>query len=167
MLAIDALDVRVRARLTTSETLTFEVPVPDVEQAVVLKALAWRSRLAPKDVTDLCALLVIAHEYRDRLPEWKLDTPHKGARGDAAKALFALVSMIDRRRPVDGLTIAPGRLAALIRTLVAGPEANPDQVVSAPRLRPLPIAVAAMPCCPRWKPLRQRIRGRRGLPGAA
>ncbi|NMD94834.1 hypothetical protein HF877_05375 [Rhodococcus sp. BL-253-APC-6A1W] len=127
VLATDALDVRVRARLTTSETLLFEVPVPDVEQAVVLKALAWRSRLAPKDVTDLCALLVIAHEYRDRLPEWKLDTPHKGARGDAAKALFALVSMIDRRRPVDGLTIAPGRLAALIRTHVADPDVNPNR----------------------------------------
>ncbi|WP_274521325.1 hypothetical protein [Rhodococcus pyridinivorans] len=42
--------MRVRARLTTGETLLFEVPVPGVEQAVVLKALAWRSHLEPNDV---------------------------------------------------------------------------------------------------------------------
>ena len=51
--------MRVQARLTTGETPRFEVPVPGVEQAVVLKALAWHSRLATKDVADLCTLLSI------------------------------------------------------------------------------------------------------------
>lgn len=41
--------------MTTTEISRFEVPVLSVEQAVVLKALAWRSRLAAKDIADLCA----------------------------------------------------------------------------------------------------------------
>ena len=42
--------------VTTGETLRFEVPVPNVKQAVVLKALAWHSCPAAKDIADLCTL---------------------------------------------------------------------------------------------------------------
>ncbi|WP_305091633.1 hypothetical protein [Prescottella sp. R16] len=127
-LASDPVEVRVRAQLTTGEAVAFEVPIPDVEQAVVLKALSWRSRLAAKDVTDLCTLLVIAHEHRGQLPGWRLDTPRRGARGDAARALYELVSMVDRRRLVDGLVVPAGRLSALIRRHVADPQAiRPEQ----------------------------------------
>lgn len=69
----------------TGETVRFGVPVPDVEQAVVLKAFAWRSRLAAKDVADLCTLLSITHEHRDRLSDWTLHTARIGARKDAAR----------------------------------------------------------------------------------
>ncbi|SMG54937.1 hypothetical protein SAMN02745947_04485 [Rhodococcus rhodochrous J3] len=120
-LAADPVWVRVRARLTTGETLRFEVPVPGVEQAVVLKALAWRSRLAAKDVADLCTLLSITHEHRDRLSEWKLHTARTGARKDAARALHELVTMLDRGQRIDGLTITPARLSGLIRRYVADP----------------------------------------------
>ncbi|UTT50976.1 hypothetical protein [Rhodococcus gordoniae] len=120
-LASDPLRVRVRARLTTGETVRFGVPVPGVEQAVVLKALAWRSRLAAKDVADLCTLLSITHEHRDRLSEWKLHTARTGARKDAARALHELVTMLDRGQRIDGLTIAPARLSGLIRRYVVDP----------------------------------------------
>ncbi|WP_229568850.1 hypothetical protein [Rhodococcus sp. RDE2] len=123
-LASEPVEVRVRAQLTTGRGLRFEVPIPDVEQAVVLKALSWRSRLAAKDVTDLCTLLVSAHEHREQLPGWRLDTPLRGSRGDAAGALYELAAMIDRRRQVEGLTISAERLSALIRTHVADPAAR-------------------------------------------
>ncbi|AYA24358.1 hypothetical protein C6369_007520 [Rhodococcus rhodochrous] len=123
-LASDPIRVRVRARLTTTETLRFEVPVPGVEQAVVLEALAWRSRLAAKDIADLCTLLTIIHEHRDRLPDWKLHTARTGARKDAARALHELVAMLDRGQHIDGLTITPARLSGLIRRYVADPHAT-------------------------------------------
>ena len=121
----DPVDVRVHAHLTTAETLVFDVPVPDVEAAVVLKALAWRSRLAAKDVGDLCSLMTIVFEHRDGLAGWKLDTARKGSRGDAARALYDLVAMIDRHQQVEGLTMVPARLAAMIRRYVADPATPP------------------------------------------
>ena len=123
-LASDPVQVRVRARLTTTEILRFEVPVPGVEQAVVLKALAWRSRLTAKDIADLCTLLTIIHEHRDRLPDWKLHTARTGARKDAARALHELVTILDRGQRIDGLTIAPARLSGLIRRYVVDPHAT-------------------------------------------
>jgi len=118
-LASDPIRIRVRARLTTTEILHCEVPLPGIEQAVVLKALAWRSRLAAKDIADLCTLLTITHEHRDRFPDWKLHTARTGARKDAARALHELVAMLDRGQRIDGLTIAPARLSGLIRRYVA------------------------------------------------
>jgi len=123
-LLADPLEVRVQARLTTDELLVFDVPVPDVEAAVVLKALAWRSRLAAKDVGDLCSLMTIVFEYRDNLA-WKLDTARKGSRGDAGRALYDLVAMIDRHQHIEGLTMVPARLAAIIRRHVADPATPP------------------------------------------
>ncbi|WP_137722810.1 hypothetical protein [Prescottella subtropica] len=116
------LDVTVHAHLTTGEIQVFGVSVPDVESAVVLKALAWRSRLAAKDIADLCSLMAIVFEHRDTITGWRLDTVRKGSRGDAARALYELVAMIDRLHPIDGTTIAPARLAALIRRHVADPD---------------------------------------------
>lgn len=117
--------MRVHARLTTDDTVVFDVPVPDLEAAVVLKALAWRSRLAAKDVGDLCALMTIVFEHRNDLAGWKLDTVRKGSRGDAARALYDLVAMIERHQQIEGLTMVPARLAALIRRYVADPATPP------------------------------------------
>ncbi|MBC2592381.1 hypothetical protein [Rhodococcus aetherivorans] len=124
-LSSDPVEVRVHARLTTDDTVVFDVPVPDIEAAVVLEALAWRSRLAAKDVGDLCSLMTIVFEHRDRLAGWKLDTVRKGSRGDAARALYDLVSMIDRHQHIEGLTMLPARLAAMIRRYVADPATPP------------------------------------------
>lgn len=124
-LSSEPLEVRVHARLTTDDTVVFDVPVPDVEAAVVLKALAWRSRRAAKDVGDLCALMTIVFEHRNDLAGWKLDTVRKGSRGDAARALYDLVAMIERHQQIEGLTMVPARLAALIRRYVADPATPP------------------------------------------
>ncbi|AOD24809.1 hypothetical protein IM25_23970 (plasmid) [Rhodococcus sp. p52] len=129
-LAAEPLSVRVQAQLTTTQTMTFDVTIPHVEQAIVLKALAWRSRLASKDVTDLCALMAITHDHRQHFPEWKLDSARKGARGDAAQTLHDLASMVDRGRQRDGLTLPPGRFTALIRRYIADP--NTGHVAGAP-----------------------------------
>lgn len=129
-LHLTPIEVQVHAHLTTGATLVFEVPIPDVEVAVVLKTLAWRSRRAAKDVADLCALMTIVHEHHGgTLTRWRLDTARTGARGDAARALYDLVAMLDRHRRVEGMTLAPARLAALIRRYVADPAApaNPTR----------------------------------------
>ncbi|KSZ55972.1 hypothetical protein Z045_25865 [Rhodococcus pyridinivorans KG-16] len=76
--------------------MRFEVPVPGVEQAAVLEALAWRSRLAAKDIADLCTLLSITYEHRDRFPDWKLRTARTGAPRTQRGPLHELVAMFDR-----------------------------------------------------------------------
>ncbi|SNT25717.1 hypothetical protein [Rhodococcoides kyotonense] len=121
-LAAHALDIAVHASLHSGDELSFHVPVPDIEAAVVLKALAWRSRMADKDVSDLCSLMAITHEHKDQLQNgWKLDETAKGARLDAQRALHELLKMIDRQQRIPGMTMAAPRLGALIRRYVGSP----------------------------------------------
>ncbi|WP_433607057.1 hypothetical protein [Prescottella agglutinans] len=120
-LAADPLDVRIHATLHSGVTLTFDIPVPDVEPAVVLKALAWNNRHAPRDVADLCSLFAIVHEHQLHKDRWKLTTAKGGTRLDTARALHSLVAMIDREQPIEGLTMPAPRLAALIRAYVGEP----------------------------------------------
>lgn len=120
-LAADPLDVRIHATLHSGVTLTFDIPVPDVEPAVVLKALAWNNRHAPRDVADLCSLFAIVHEHQLHKDRWKLTTAKGGTRLDTSRALHSLVAMIDREQPIEGLTMPAPRLAALIRAYVGEP----------------------------------------------
>lgn len=120
-LAAEPLQVTVHAMLHHGDPLTFSIPVPDVEPAVVLKALAWNSRQAPKDVADLCSLLAIVHAHQLHKDRWKLTTAKSGTRLDTARALHSLVSMIDRGQSIEGLTMPGPRLAALIRAYVGTP----------------------------------------------
>lgn len=97
VLAAPALEVAVHAGLYRGGELPFTVPVSDVEVATVLKALSWRSRLADKDISDLCSLMAIVHQHRRQLPGgWKLDEATQGPRLDAQRALRDLVNIIDR-----------------------------------------------------------------------
>ncbi|MCZ4278453.1 hypothetical protein [Rhodococcoides yunnanense] len=122
-LAAPALDVAVHARLHSGDDLTFSVLVPDVESAVVLKALTWWSRMADKDVSDLCSLFAITHQHKDQLKNgWKLDTATGGARLDANRALHDLLGIIDRHQPLKGLTMVAPRFGALIRTYAGSPD---------------------------------------------
>lgn len=114
------LDVTVHARLHNGESTTFTVCIPDVEQAVVLKSLAWNSRHHPKDIEDLSSLMAIVHHHRERLEGWKLDGPCKGSRGDAARVLRGLAGMADRGQQIGGLRMAQARFSALIRRYVYG-----------------------------------------------
>ena len=45
-------------------TLQFTVRVPTIELALVIKALAYGSRLQIRDVEDIYRLLEIIHSYR-------------------------------------------------------------------------------------------------------
>jgi len=122
-LAAPALDVAVHARLHSGDDLTFSVLVPDVESAVVLKALTWWSRMADKDDSDLCSLFAITHQHKDQLKNgWKLDTATGGARLDANRALHDLLGIIDRHQPLKGLTMVAPRFGALIRTYAGSPD---------------------------------------------
>jgi hypothetical protein len=89
--------------------------VPNVEAAVVQKALAWQSRSAAKDVGDLCSLMAIVHQDKARLAGWKLGTAQGGTRGDAAREFYVLVTMIDPQQRIDGLTMPTARFGALVR----------------------------------------------------
>lgn len=113
-----AVMVHARVTLTPGETIEFTVPIPDVEAAVVLKALAWRSRYADKDVTDLATLFEIVHRYRERIRVWRLaDADLTGARKDAVAALELLTSDVDRggcSRAFIG-SASPVRFSALVR----------------------------------------------------
>ena len=116
-LSASPLDVAVRARLYSGELRTFAVCIPDVEPAVVLKALAWNSRYKPRDIEDLSSLMAIVHQHRAGL-EWKLDGPCIGARRDAARVLRGFVAMADRGRRIEGLRMPAARFSALISRYV-------------------------------------------------
>jgi hypothetical protein len=52
-LALNPIRVAVTARLTDGDTIGFEVPVPDVEAAFVLKILARTVRGSERDIQDI------------------------------------------------------------------------------------------------------------------
>ena len=108
------INVTVHARLHSGTSETFEVCVPDVEAAVVLKALAWDSRYAPKDIEDLSSLIAIVHHHRKDIV-WRLDQPCRGARGDAARVLRGLFDAVDRGRRINGLRMPAAMFGAFIQ----------------------------------------------------
>lgn len=118
------LDVKVLL-FGTKEDLSFTVPVPDVEAALILKALAWKSRGADKDLTDIASLLEIAHAHKNALTRWGYSDGNlaaKGQRLDAARSLHHIVGLHARGRitPLKGMA-SPARLAALIREHIPQP----------------------------------------------
>ncbi|MEV0770779.1 hypothetical protein [Nocardia salmonicida] len=119
-LAVSAPPIMVHANITLTggERTEFDVPVPDVEIAVILKALAWQSRLADKDVTDLVTLFHIVHRHRDHLTGWRLDGQTlTGARRDAVTALQTLAAGVDRGRWAAAVpaAVSPAHFSALVR----------------------------------------------------
>jgi hypothetical protein len=99
------------------------VRVPKVEIAVVLKALATRSRTAAKDLTDLYNLLSIASNYDpDEIGGWKLSNDElNGARLDCARALHELADGAHRNRVLADAEIPREEFVALVREFVARP----------------------------------------------
>lgn len=124
-LSADPLLVDVTALLFSGDDLAFTVRLPDAEAALVLKALAWRSRLSDKDLVDIFTLMEIIHVHKDSLTRWGYSDPAKGGRGarrDAAAALHQVV-----RHAASGRMRLPGgrnsaRLAALIRAHIPTPQ---------------------------------------------
>lgn len=124
-LSAEPLQVDVTALLFGGGDLEFSVRVPDAEAALVLKALAWKSRLADKDLVDIFTLMEIIHGHRESLSRWGYSDPAKagrGARRDAAAALHQVV-----RHASSGRMRLPGgrnaaRLAALIDAHIPVPQ---------------------------------------------
>jgi len=102
-LASAPIPVAVTARLTDGSSLEFEVPVPDVEAAFVMKMLAWTVRESERDVQDLQTLLdIVASEPNYRASPWRMDEPlatSRGERKDAARAAQRMLASPPRRVP--------------------------------------------------------------------
>ncbi|MBO0985491.1 hypothetical protein IOC53_16660 [Rathayibacter sp. SD072] len=117
----ETLALDVTAVLLVDGPLTFATRVPGVERALIVKALAYESRRAQKDLVDLYALLLIreAHDP-DSLGGWRIGyDAGSGARRDAALALHRLVGAPGLRLMLRGSDVPEGRFAALVRTYVA------------------------------------------------
>lgn len=114
-LALPPIKVAVTARLTDGDMIEFEVPVPDVEAAFVLKMLARTVRDSERDLQDIETLLeIVASQPEYRASPWRLDDPKitkAGERGDAARVAAQMISSPPTR--------VPARVRALLRRHVA------------------------------------------------
>ncbi len=107
-------------RLLTGEVLEFNVRVPTVELALIIKALSYGSRLQARDVEDIYRLLEIANAYPpEEIGGWGLrDSGLRASRRDAAVHLHELARRTRRRAESD---VPPARLATLIAALIGRP----------------------------------------------
>jgi hypothetical protein len=125
--ALNASPLRVDALvlLYGGDDLSFTVPVPDVEAALILKALAWQSRTAEKDLTDISSLLEILQLHKTGLSSWGYDDVRRAATGqrkDAALALHRIADLAARGKILPAKARAsPARLAALIKEHIPVP----------------------------------------------
>ncbi|HET9517231.1 MAG TPA: hypothetical protein VFO77_05860 [Actinoplanes sp.] len=120
--ALDAEPVTIDTRVVmlSGDVLEFTVRVPTVELALVIKALAYGSRLHARDVEDIYRLLEIADAYPpEAIGGWRLHEPQlRGSRRDAARQLHELAQ---RSRRQSDLDVPQARLAMLIASLVGRP----------------------------------------------
>lgn len=117
-LALAALPVvhQLDVLLSDESSLQVRVRTPAVEQAVVLKTLATRSRSATKDLIDLYNLLLIVEQYpREEIGGWRLDSQDlRGARLDAVRQLEWLRQMPGLRAALDDTGVAAPAFVQLI-----------------------------------------------------
>lgn len=111
--------VDAKVMLRNGTDLYFTVPVPDVEAALILKALAWKSRYADKDLLDISSLLEITQLHKTNLSGWGFGDSRlasRGSRRDAAAALHVVRDRLDKKIIRSGPAVRqPARLSALIR----------------------------------------------------
>lgn len=119
---------RLDVLLSDERSLQVQVRTPAVEQAVVLKALATRSRSAAKDLVDLYNLLLIVEQYaREEIGGWRLDTSGlRGTRLDAVRQLEQLQRMPGLRAALEGTGVTAPALAQLIMAAIAPAAGAPD-----------------------------------------
>lgn len=122
-LANEPIHLDVRATLSDRSEVAISARVPTVEAALVLKALAIESRLAPKDVVDAFNLLTIRHGAEpDEIGGWRLRSDGlTGSRADAAAALHRLADRARSSRVVAESEVPRTTLVALIREFVTRP----------------------------------------------
>lgn len=120
-LSIEPIIIDVGVTMLDGQRLKFTIRVPTVEVAIVLKAYAFESRHAAKDVADLYSMLEIAHANGlGSTTEWKLlDSPVVGGRLDASRTLHRLADNASRPgSAVLAAGVRPEVFAALVRALV-------------------------------------------------
>lgn len=113
-----ALQIPAIVHMNDGTDIEFTSEVPDVEAAIVLKALAWKSRGADKDASDILTLLEIVHLHKATLTRWGFGDDRLSGRGhrrDSAAVLHALADTLSRGRQPRTALARPARLAALIR----------------------------------------------------
>lgn len=123
-LLADPIIAEVAVTLTDGTLLTFEAQVPTPEHAVILKASAYSSRGAAKDLTDLHNLLQLVHAHTaESIGGWKLNQPGlSGTRGDTQKTLHQLADSAHRNRTFEAAQVRSEVVAALIRSNVGAPK---------------------------------------------
>lgn len=116
-LAQNPIRVAVTARLTDGHTIGFEIPVPDVEAAFVLKMLARTARISERDLHDIGTLLeIVAAQPEYLATPWQMNDPRVtslGERGDAAREAVRMIA--------SPPAMVPARVRALLRRHVALP----------------------------------------------
>lgn len=120
VMASEPLRLTVHAHLSADEVLEYDVKVPGLDMALLLKAAGWKNRRSPKDIADIATLLEI-REAHPELP-WTLDArPLRGRRRDAAQALHELENFLGRRTSSTPppTTVDRPRLRALIKRHIA------------------------------------------------
>ena len=111
----DPLVIDVEADLGGGEILTYQTQIPALEEALVLKAFAWKERSKEKDLADLHTLLEIREAHQETT--WRMNEPTLiGFRKDTREILQPLISALTKKRtffPVPH-AVDRRRLAALI-----------------------------------------------------
>lgn len=107
--------------LSDDSSLSVDVRTPLVEHAVVLKALATRTRNVAKDLVDLHNLLLIAEQHTpEEIGGWRLGVHElRGARLDAARQLHSLRKMPGLWAMLEDTGVAPPTLDQLIRSKIS------------------------------------------------
>jgi len=111
--------VEVATTLTTGESLTYSVHLPDPTAALCMKAYAYRWRLADRDAIDIWRLLEVVHATERTADDW----PGGPAGQDAARHLHELFATPAGAGTTAATTDGASRvrIRALIQTLVPLP----------------------------------------------
>ncbi|WP_435738642.1 hypothetical protein V5D56_08665 [Cellulosimicrobium sp. PMB13] len=109
-LRVDAVVQPITAVLSDGATLEFEVALPDVRAALILKAYAYSGRFTARDATDVWRLLEAAHLAGHSAETW----PRGSGGRDAAHALHQFFGVPSARGPdrsaqIVGSTLECGR----------------------------------------------------------
>lgn len=114
-LASPPILLAVTAQLTDGTGLDFDVPVPDVEAAFVMKMLAWTVRHSSRDVQDIETLLeIVASQPEYKASPWRMDDPSATKMGERKDAALAAARMA-----ASPPGVLPARVRALLQRHVA------------------------------------------------
>lgn len=96
-----SLRLSISATLTDGTERMFEIDVPGVEGAIILKTYAWAGRRAKKDAIDLHSLFRITdHHAPESFGGWRLnESPPQGSRRDTSRTLHTLADNWEAHRP--------------------------------------------------------------------